>query len=559
MDGGDADMQDAPGRPGEEISRLEAALRQDPTSAVRYGRLADCLHAQGKLARAVEAYRQAVALEPTLAGAWWGAGCALSRLGDHASAVECLRKFVALEPAHGMALCNLGHSLLELGQADAAMEAFRKSVVHLPTDAQCPVLTNIAVAIPGSPAARNQEILQARREWGARCMPPAPTGATGSRTHVHSARPLRVGYVSAFFAKRNWMKPVWGLVNHHDRNQFEVHLFSDGSRSSIDQGYRPDARDHFYDVAALSIPELARLIQEVEIDLLVDLNGFSRPARLPLFALRPAPMQVAWFNMYATSGLDCFDCLVGDAYVSPADEEPWYTERIVRVPGCYLTFEVDYPVPEVSPAPCLKCGRITFGCMAPQYKITPQIVEAWSRILRQCPQSRLVLKNMVLGKRSGCEFVRAAFGRFSISEDRLDLDGPAEHFAFLERYNDIDLALDTFPYNGGTTTMEALWQGVPVLAFTGDRWASRISASLLQGAGLAQFVTPDLDHYVARAVALANSPDTPHLLAELRLTMRDRLQSSPVCGTAAFARDMEALYRQMWQSKFGVGSILREN
>ena len=254
---------------------------------------------------------------------------------------------------------------------------------------------------------------------------------------------------------------------------------------------------------------LAQLIEEVQIDILVDLNGYSKPPRLGLFALRAAPVQVAWFNMFATSGLREFDYLVGDRHVIPDQEESFYTEQIVRVPGSYLTFEVGYPVPEISPLPCLAAGFLTFGCLAPQYKITTEVIEAWSRILNASPTSRLVLKNVVLEQPAARDFVRGQFARFSIAPDRLDLEGPAEHYTFLERYAGIDVALDTFPYNGGTTTMEALWQGVPVLCFAGDRWASRISASLLREAGLAEFVAPDLEHHIAQAIALARDPETP--------------------------------------------------
>jgi predicted O-linked N-acetylglucosamine transferase (SPINDLY family) len=264
-----------------------------------------------------------------------------------------------------------------------------------------------------------------------------------------------------------------------------------------------------------------------------------------VFPLRPAPVQVAWFNMFATSGMRDFDYLIGDHHVIPPEEEVFYSERIVRIPGSYLTFEVTYPVPELAPAPCLRRDALTFGCLAPQYKITPEVVEAWSRILRECPGTRLLLKSVALGRPEAREFVLGLFARSAVSADRLLLEGPADHFAFLGRYADVDLALDTFPYNGGTTTMEALWQGVPVLTFTGDRWAARISASLLREAGLSDFVAADLDAYVARAIAMARDPETPRRLDDLRRGLRDRLRAAPVCDGPGFARDMEERYLEM--------------
>ena len=190
---------------------------------------------------------------------------------------------------------------------------------------------------------------------------------------------------------------------------------------------------------------------------------------------------------------------------------------------------------------------MTFGCLAPQYKITTQVVEAWSEILRECPNSRLIIKNIGLGKPATRDFVRGIFARFSVPAERVDLDGPAEHSRFLKHYAEIDIALDTFPYNGGTTTMEAIWQGVPVIAFAGDRWAARISASLLHEAGLLPFVANDLDSYVAHAVALARDPESPARLETLRRTMRDRLRAAPVCDVSSFARNMETAYLKMWR------------
>jgi predicted O-linked N-acetylglucosamine transferase (SPINDLY family) len=214
-----------------------------------------------------------------------------------------------------------------------------------------------------------------------------------------------------------------------------------------------------------------------------------------------------------------------------------------------LTFDVGYRVPEVTPPPCLSRGYITFGCLAPQYKITPQVIESWARILHGSPQSRLILKNIVLGSAQNRQFVQGLFGRLQIAPKRVELAGPSEHFEFLQKYAEIDIALDTFPYNGGTTTMEALWQGVAVLTHYGDRWAARISASLLHNALLPEFVAKDLESYVSRAIDLANSPGTPALLAESRQTMRQRLRQAPVCDVHGFARDMEREYLQLWQRR----------
>ena len=284
-----------------------------------------------------------------------------------------------------------------LGQVDSALDAYRKAAVVLPAELRCLTLGTIATVIPGSASSDNRAVLAARRTWAEQCLPTQVAGKVFRLPGGDSGRLIRLGYVTAFFDRRNWMKPVWGLLGQHDRSRFEIHVFSDGPAPDPQHGYHEDPRDRFHNVIGLTNEALARLIEEQAIDLLIDLNAYSRPVRLPLFALRPAPVQLAWFNMFATSGMACFDYLVGDTHVIPPDEEAFYTERVVRVPGSYLTFQVPYAVPDVVPAPCLKRGYLTLGCLAPQYKISTEVIEAWSRILNARPETRLVLKNTVLG------------------------------------------------------------------------------------------------------------------------------------------------------------------
>jgi predicted O-linked N-acetylglucosamine transferase (SPINDLY family) len=355
-------------------------------------------------------------------------------------------------------------------------------------------------------------------------------------------RKLRVGYVSAFFGARNWMKPVFGVINQHDRARFEIHLLSDGDDPAENSGYQDHPDDRIWRTATISNEGLARRIVEVGLDVLVDLNGYSARRRLSLFMYRPARRQIGWFNAYAATGIPAFDWLVGDAAVLPPEEEEFYGERIHRVPGSYLAFTVGYPVPEVTPPPAIANGHITFGCLASAYKLTDATIEAWSRILRGAPHARLLLKNSRLDDASNRDAFLARFAARGIAAEQLQLEGGEEHFRFLKAYSRVDIALDPFPYNGGTTTTEALWQGVPVLSFDGDRWASRTSRSLLLAAGLPDWLKRDSTGYVAAAIDLALAPDTPNRLAALRASMRDRLLASPVCDCKMLCRELEALY-----------------
>lgn len=530
-------------RPEEALPFLRKAVSLLPNHADLLCDEGDASSSLGHFQDAAAAYRRALQLDPKLARAWYSAGCAENSQKEYVAAVACFRKAVEVSPDWPEARHNLGQALFQLGQANEALVELRRAV-----SGQHPELPRamIAVAIPGCSGAGNQAVLDARREWAEHDLPPPRPAERFARRAGSGGRPLRIGYVSSFFHRRNWMKPVWALIDHHDRLHFEIHLFSDAPASAFEHGDRAHPAGTFHDTTGLSNEAVADSIEESGIDLLVDLNGYSEVRRLPLLALRPAPVIVGWFNMYATTGMSCYDYLIGDDEVIPPEEERFYCEKIVRVPGSYLTFEVAYPVPGVAAPPCLANRAITFGCLAPQYKITPEVVAAWSRILQQAPHSSLILKNTALASPGVRRFVHGLFAENHVSPERVRLDGPSEHYRFLQAYDEVDVALDTFPYNGGTTTTEAIWQGVPVVAFWGDRWVSRTSASILRAANLGRFVGRGLEDYVSLAVTMANSPATPETLAELRRNMRAQLRDSPVCDAQAFARNMERLYREMW-------------
>jgi predicted O-linked N-acetylglucosamine transferase (SPINDLY family) len=341
------------------------------------------------------------------------------------------------------------------------------------------------------------------------------------------------------------MKPVWGTIKSHDRSAFEIHLFLDGENPSSASGYRRHPDDSIHLIGDLSNKAAAARIAAAGIDVLVDLNGYSAAERLGLFMRKPAPVVAAWFNMYATSGVRAFDYIIGDASVIPPEEEGLYTERVLRVSGSYLAFSVLYPAPPVEPPPCLRSGHLTFGCLAPHYKITDDVILAWAEILCAAPNARLLLKNTAMDDPSNQVALYRRFARCGVAQERVVVEGPTEHYEFLETYKWVDIALDTFPYNGGTTTAEALWQGVPVLAFHGDRWVGRISRSILLAAGFGDWVAASLEAYIQRAISLALSPDTPAMLAALRARMREHLLASPACDTTALCRELEGHYLSM--------------
>lgn len=460
------------------------------------------LHTGGELLAALRLYDRLIVAGAADADCWRATGDALADLGELAQAVDAYRHSAALAPDRADTEHQLARALFNLGEVGASVRALRRAIAR--TDAVDHHLA-LATIVPGDPAATARDVLDVRRALAARLAASAPQACLRPFSgKTRSRRRLRVGYLSAFFHRPNYMKPVWALVNHHDRAALEVHLIGERAGGEAFAGYRAHRRDVVHDVSGLDNAELARFVDALDLDLLVDLNGYSVPERLPLLLASRARATVAWFNMYGASGLPGVGHLVGDRWVIADAEAPDHDERLHALDVSYLTFQPDdaAPVPGAS-ASTERGGAFTFGSLAAQYKLTDEVIATWAEILRRVPGSELLIANTALGSVVNREHLCARFARHGLDPERLRLHGPAPHHEYLGHYDAIDLALDPAPYNGGSTTMEALWQGVPVLAARGDRWAARISASLVANAGLGEYVIDDPRALVDSAVALA--------------------------------------------------------
>ena len=360
---------------------------------------------------------------------------------------------------------NLGSALCALGYITDAVRNYRIAAAASEPEVRAMSLRNLACIAPGDPALDDAAILEIRRAWAAQ--EAVKISSPGTRQAAPGER-LRIAYFGTFFADRNWMKMYMGVLNAHDRDRFEVNLIVDGALPSAASGYRDHENDRIWQVAGISNAELASHIAVAKIDVLIDLNGYSHTARLPLLLHRPAPLQIAWQGMYGTTGFPGVDFLISDEAALPSGEERHYTERIHRVRHTYLPFHVFYETPAVVPPPCLQNGHITFGSLASAYKLTPYTLAAWSQILHAVPTARLLVRNAALDHESNRADLLARFAERQIPAQRLTLLGPAEHLEFLRTYDQIDIALDAFPYNGGTTTAEALWQAT-LFTINGDR------------------------------------------------------------------------------------------
>ncbi|MFT6830852.1 MAG: protein O-GlcNAc transferase [Planctomycetota bacterium] len=524
------------------LGPLQRSLELEPSDGSATRVLGDALMHLGRAAEAVVHYGRALELGERDAELLFGLGHAHLECSQSALAVVVLRECLELFPGHDRAHFDLGKALFKLGCVQDGVEHLRLSLRSSDQAISFASLESLAVIVPGSTHDDHASVLDVRKQLAQRLpgiaqepLPPLDT----------RERPMRIGYLSSFFHRDHWMKPVWALLARHDRERFEVHLINDSFGGELAPGYRPNAADRMIAIRDMNNAEAAQAIRRLDLDLLIDLNGHSTPARLPILRSKPARRVVEWFNMYATTGIEEVDFLIGDAQVIEPDEERFYTETVLRVPGSYLSFDVNYPTPDVAPPPCLANGYITFGSLASLYKLTDAVIDSWAKLLQGSPDARLLLKNAGFEHPANREFLLRRFEQRGASRHRIELDGPNPHIEFLRAYDRVDVALDPFPYSGGTTTSEALWQGVPVVSLRGDRWASRTSASIMAACGLGDFVCADHDEYANLCGSLASDSSTPARLKALRAGMRDRVRTSPLGDVEAFARDMEELYARM--------------
>ena len=475
---------------------------------------------------------------------WRLMGTGLLQVKEYAQAVGALDRALSLRSDDAESRYALAETLFQLGDVPQAAKHFEHVArQHDHLNAWC----NLATIIPGDPTADNERIGEIRRTYADRISSSRSDRCDDPVEPYQDCTKLRLGYISAYFANENYMKPVWQLIRSHDRDQFQIHLFADDVAEDNFDWFNESrtASDKIHLTTDLANRQLVDLIREQQLDVLVDLNAYSVPWRLPIFTHRLARVVAAWFNMYATSGLPGIDWIIGDSIVVAESEQTHYSERVARLPQSYLSFDVDYQTPDIVPAPCLTNGYLTFGSLISQYKVTPQVYDAWARILRGCNDARLMLGNRVLSSECNRQYILQQFSDRGVDPDRITCLPPADHLDFLRYYERFDIALDAFPYNGGTTTTEAMWQGVPTLAINGDRWAARTSATLLLHSHLGDFVAKSIDEYVGLAIGWASDSKRFDQLNQIRSTMRSDLRKSTLCNGQSMVRSFERLLMEL--------------
>jgi predicted O-linked N-acetylglucosamine transferase (SPINDLY family) len=465
----------------------------------------------------------------------------LKDVGQLDGAVAAYRQAIRLKPDYALAHGNLGNALKDMGQLEEAVASFREAIRLKPDFAEAH--SNLIYALHFHPGYDARMIHEEHRHWSRQFAEPLKKliGAHGNSREPERA--LRIGYVSPDFRDHPVGRFLVSLLAAHDRERFEVFCYSDVRRPDrFTELLRRHARQ-WRQTAGVTDEGMAQLVQEDRIDVLVDLTMHMAGNRMLLFARKPAPVQVTYLAYCSTTGLETMDYRLTDPHLDPPGmNDEYYSEKTVRLPETYWCYPVHEQSPPVGPPPGRSAGEVTFGCLNNFCKVSPETLELWIQLLRAAPKSKLILQ---AGEGSHRQRVWDLLEHGGIDPGRLKFVGRVPLWEYFKRYDQIDVGLDPFPCNGGTTTCDALWMGVPVVSLAGRTAVGRGGVSILANVGLPELIAQTPDEYVQIAAELAG--DLPRL-GELRRTLRGRMQGSPLMDAPRFARNIEAAYRQMWRS-----------
>lgn len=532
-------IADGEGRGDEAVSLFLDAVKAKPGEPTFLFALGDQYRRARRFEDAVQTLRRGLALRADEVDARYQCGISLMELGRWEEALAELEPLAAAHPDNFSACANLASLYRQLGRVQDSIALYRKAIALDPEHlgAQNSLLFTLNYSDRHDAVA----IADEHRAFGLRHARPAPLPPPDARW----PRRLRVGYLSPDFRRHVVMTFIGPVLERHDREKFEVFCFhTHRDKDEVTDRLRSQV-EHWSDCGDLSDGAIADRIRAHRIDILVDLAGHTSGHRIGVLAVKPAPIQFTYLGYPNTTGLPTVDFRVTDALADPpgrADE--LNVERLLRLPRPFLCYRPDPKAPDPGPPPVLRKGTVTFGSFNNTLKLSDRFLDLAASVLKAVPGSRLVLKGGALELQPVAGRVRQRFAAAGVAPERVDLRGwTAAVEDHLGAYREIDVALDSFPYNGTTTTCEALWMGVPVVTLRGDRHAARVGASLLGWLGLADLVAGDAEQFVRICVRLAGDVEGA---AAFRAGLRERMRASLLVDEAGLTRELERSYQAVW-------------
>jgi predicted O-linked N-acetylglucosamine transferase (SPINDLY family) len=539
------------GQLDEAIAAHRQAIRIKPDYAEAHCNLGAVLADAGQFDQAVASHRQAIRLKPDYAEAHDNLGIVLADIGQIDQAIASHRQAIRLKPDSAKAHNNLGSALTAVGQLDEAITSYRRALRLKPGDTS--VHSNVVFTLQYHPGYDGRMIREELGRWNQQHAEPLKKFIQPHTNNRDPERRLRIGYVSPDFRQHVVGQNLLPLFRHHDHRQIEIFCYSNVLRpDALTERLRGYA-NAWRGIAGLSDSQAADLIQQDGIDVLVDLALHTSKNRLTVFACKPAPVQATFAGYPGSTGLETIDYRLTDPYLDPPGlNDQFYSETSIRLPDSFWCYDPLVTEPAVNALPAQTNGHVTFGCLNNFCKVNEQVLRLWAHVLENVDRSRLMI---LCPEGSHRQSLLDLLQRLGIQPDRIELIAHRPRPQYLELYHRIDVGLDTFPYNGHTTSLDSFWMGVPVVTPVGQTVVGRAGLSQLTNLGLTELIAQTPQQYVRLAAALAG--DLPRL-AELRRTLRARMQASPLMDAPRFARNIEAAYRQMWRNWCERGGVLAQ-
>ena len=520
------------------------ALALDPDSSDAHYNLGNASMGRREHEAAIASFDRALLLRPDFVQAHNNRGNVLKALGRYEEALAAYRRALALAPDYAHARSNLADALKDTGRLDEALEQLRRAVATAPDSAA--IRSNLIVSLHYDPDTDANALFDEARRWDERFGRPRIAPAARPDLDRSPDRPLRIGFVSPDLRLHSVAFFLLPLLEARDRSVLHATCYATGANDDVTRRLRA-ASDGWCNLVGLSDDAAADRIREDRIDLLFDLSGHTAGNRLALFARRPAPVQLTYLGFPGTTGLDAIDHRLTDAIADPVDAARFGSERPVRLPASAWCFAPPCETPDVAEVPALRNGHATFGHFGNLAKVTTPMLRMWADLLTRVPDARLLMKSAAFRDRETVRRFERTFADFGVEAERLRLQPDDRSLVdHLRSHGAVDVVLDSFPFNGLTTTCQALWMGVPVVTLAGPRQASRMGLSVLTNLGLDELVADSPAAYARIASELAR--DLPRLV-DLRAGLRTRLQRSPVGDASRFARDLQAACRSMWRDR----------
>ena len=532
------------GELGEAVTCYQKALQLKPDLCEAYNNLGNAYKDMGELDEAISCCRKVLQLNPDYAEAYYNMGNAYKEQDELGEAISCYQRALQLNPDYADAYNNIAYTYKEQGKLEEAVSCYQRALELKPDYASAH--SNFLFCLHYGESIDPVQLFSRHQQWADQHASPLATTILPHLNDRMSHRRLRIGYVSPDFRVHSVAYFIEAVLASHDHSAFEIYCYSDVSIPDSTTTRFKNLSDCWRDIFRMSDKQVADRIRNDRIDVLVDLAGHTAKNRMLMFARKPAPIQVTYIGYPDTTGLSTMDYRITDSLADPPGQtDHLYTEKLVRLPFGFLCYRPHEESPAVSNLPAEDSGTVTFGSFNNRSKITLEIVQLWSKILTSVPNARLILKAKSLSDPETQKRLQKMFIDSGVSPGMIELFGYSSSlFEHLELYNSIDIGLDTFPYNGTTTTCEAMWMGVPVIVMAGRTHESRVGVSLLSSVGLTDLIAESADKYLGKAVKLAG--DLNHL-KRIRASLRDMMSNSSLTDFRRVTRSLEEAYQRMWK------------